>query len=302
MAKGTRFPSDRPSRLTTEHRDYTLLTKLESAIYQHADGQTRFEIDIPLLLRQAIDEVIDTARSGRFLLEELQNSEKTYIGTKVEIILRNHLKLERGTRLDVIIDGIETDIKNTIGTSWMIPLEAVDHPCIIIRTDEKKSKCWFGVVIAHKDVLNPGGNQDKKTTIAAEHFVNVLWMLYAHDYPRNFWEDVALPVRKQFMTLKSGNKRLVAFFKHYVGRPIARHVITSLVPQKDTLKRLRKNGGARDFLGKEGVALLSGAYNSDVIAALHLPHCSPSEFISVIPQNAGELALLRKHGCLPEIS
>jgi hypothetical protein len=302
MAKGTRFPADRPSRLAVDHRDHALLTKLELAIHRHAGGQTRFEIDIPLLLRQAIDEVIDTARSGRFLLEELQNSEKTYIGTKVEIILRTHLKLERGTRLDVIIDGIETDIKNTIGTSWMIPPEAINHPCIIIRTDEKKSKCWFGLVIAHQDILNPGGNQDKKTTIAAEHFVNVLWLLYAHGYPRNFWEDVDITLRNEFMKLKSGNKRLVSFFKHFVGRPIARHVITSLVPQRDTLKRLRKNGGARDQLGREGVALLSGAYNSEVIAALHLPYCTQSEFISVIPKDDSELALLRRHRCLPETS
>jgi hypothetical protein len=140
MPKIARFPTDTPRRLQSDHRDYDLLYRLELAIYRHAGGKSKFEQDIPILLRQAVDEVIDTRRSGRFVLSELQNSEKTYIGTKVEIIVRNHLRLPRGTFLDVVIDGVEADIKNTIGTSWMIPREAVGHPCILIRTDEKRSR------------------------------------------------------------------------------------------------------------------------------------------------------------------
>jgi hypothetical protein len=281
-----------------DHRDYELLCKLESAIYRHAGGAEKFETNIPALFRQAIDEVIDQARSGRFLLKELQNSEKTYIGTKIEIILRNHLKLRRGIRLDLVIDDVETDVKNTVGTSWMIPIEAVGHPCILIRMDEHMSRCWFGIIIAHAEVLNFGGNQDKKRTISAQHFVNVLWMLYAHPYPRNFWEDVDPSFRCQLLEMRSGNKKVVAFFKRYLGIPIARHVILALAPQYDTMKRLRKNGGARDQLRREGIALLSGKYNSDLIYELGLPACTGREFIAISPSTAAQLEVLRREGLL----
>lgn len=116
-----RFPVSPPPDLAAEHRDYELLSRLQAAIYRQAGSRDKFEESIPGILRQAVDEVIDTRRSGRFVLDELQNSEKTYIGTKVEIVVRNYLRLPRGTVLDVVIDGVETDIKNTIGTSWMIP-------------------------------------------------------------------------------------------------------------------------------------------------------------------------------------
>ena len=298
MQRPRKFPVDRPERLAEDHRDYELLRKLESAIYGHAGGKEKFETDIPLLLRQSIDEVIDAARSRRFLLSELQNSEKTYIGTKVEIILRNHLKLDRGTILDVVIDGTEVDIKNTIGDSWMIPKEAIGHPCLLIRTDEQKAKCWFGLVIAHQEILNPGGNQDKKTTISAVHFVNMLWMLYAHPYPRNFWEDVDASFLSDLMNIKGGNKRVVTFFKRYLGTPISRDVLQALVPQDDTMKRLRKNGGGRDQLQKDGIALLSGKYHSALIAKLGLPHCGTREFISVVPSGPEQLDLLEKEGLL----
>jgi hypothetical protein len=299
MPRIPKFPIETPLRLAEEHRDFELLIRLEAAIYRQAGGEYQFKERIPNLLRQAVDEVIDTRRSGRFVLAELQNSEKTYIGTKVEIVVRSYLKLPRGTLLDVVIDGVETDIKNTIGTSWMIPKEAVGHPCILIRTDEKRSKCWFGLIVAHGEVLNPGGNQDLKTTIAAMHFSNVLWMLYAHDYPRNFWEDVAPKFRNELMRMVSANARVVAFFKQYMETPISRHVLEGLIaPQLDPMKRLRKNGGARDQLCREGIALLSGTYNAKIIAAMGLPFCKADQWISFAPRTDKQRELLRQHECI----
>src|SRR5271156_3851174 len=84
--------------LSPDHPDYSLLKRLESAIFKSAGGEANFKRDIPLLLRQAIDEVIDPARSKRFFLKDLEKTEKAYIGTKVEILIRNHLKLNTGEK------------------------------------------------------------------------------------------------------------------------------------------------------------------------------------------------------------
>src|ERR1700761_2095566 len=135
--------------------DYELLRRLEHAIIRHAGGLKRFQEEIPLLIRQAIDEVIDTPRSGRFTLDELEKTEKTYIGTKIEILLRNHLKMQKGRVMDLSIDGTEVDIKNTIGSNWNIPAEAVGHPCILLKADESLFICSFGLIMIRKEALNP---------------------------------------------------------------------------------------------------------------------------------------------------
>ena len=148
--------------LEPSHHDYESLKRLEVKIIEHAKGWERFKRDIPNLIRQGIDEVIDAARSKRFTLDELEKTEKTYIGTKIEILLRNHLRLEPGIVLDVLIDDVEVDIKNTIGSSWTIPQEAIGHPCILIQENEKTAKCSFGLIVIRPGVLNAGLNRDKK--------------------------------------------------------------------------------------------------------------------------------------------
>jgi hypothetical protein len=127
----------------------------------------------------------------------------------------------------------------------------------------------------------------------------MLWMLYAHDYPRNFWEDVDVLFRSDLTSIRGGNKRIVMFFKRYLGVPIPRSVLIALAPQDDTMRRLRKNGGGRDQLSTEGIALLSGKYHSALIAKLGLPHCNSREFIGVSPVNSEQLALLKSEGFLP---
>ena len=78
------------------------------------------------MLRDCIDDVIMTAKTGRRSYEELEKTEKTYIGTRVEIELRALLRLRKG-RLDTVILGHDVDIKHTMGSNWMIPTEAVDQ-------------------------------------------------------------------------------------------------------------------------------------------------------------------------------
>jgi hypothetical protein len=279
--------------LDKEHRDYELLARLEEAIIRHAKGWERFAVDIPALLRQSIDEVIDAPRSRRFVVDELEKTEKTYLGTKVEILLRNHLDIDRGEVLDVRVDGIEVDIKNTIKSSWMIPREAVGHPCILISTDEKRAKCSFGLVVIEKDILTRGKNQDGKGSISAEGKKNIHWMLKDKDYPRNFWEGVTPAALKKITAPRGGTERLALLFEHYQQVPIPRDVLLALAHQKDAMKRLRKNGGARDRLAREGIGLLSGKYNSALIAKLGLPFCGVDDFISVKPSEAEDVELLR---------
>jgi len=59
-------------------------------------------------------------------LGETEKTEKTYLGTKIEILIRKFFKFPKGL-LDLHIEGHDVDIKNTVGGNWMIPTEAI-HP------------------------------------------------------------------------------------------------------------------------------------------------------------------------------
>src|ERR1700760_2481825 len=62
-------------------------------------------------IRRSIDEVLDGPRTGRWGFEQLEKTEKTYVGTKLEIVLRTALGLEPGPRLDLEVDGVDVDVK-----------------------------------------------------------------------------------------------------------------------------------------------------------------------------------------------
>jgi hypothetical protein len=272
-----------PLRLAESHCDYKLLTRLERAIYASAGGKAKFEEDIPALLRQAIDEVIDPARSKRFTLDEIQSTEKTYLGTKIEILLRNALGLEFGEEMDLLIDGVEVDVKNTIGPSWTIPNEAVGHVCILISTNEAKAICSFGLIFIRAEILNAGRNRDQKTTIKKAQLTNAHWLLRDAPYPPNFWLGLEPEHRRAIVSPRGGTDRVAMLFRLYQKRPISRKIIVALAQQDDPMKRVRKNGGARDQLGLEGICILSGLSKKHrkLMADAGLPPCKRDEFMSV---------------------
>ena len=250
---------------------------------------------MPALLRQAFDEVIDSKRSGRFTFEELEKTEKTYLGTKIEILLRNFLKFEKGGKLDLRIDDIEVDVKNTVGSQWTIPVEALGHPCILIRADEKNALCWFGLLVIREAYLNPGKNRDLKRSISRLGREKIHWLLKGVPYPANFWAQLG-DERHQIISARGGTERVAALFRRVQGRRISRNIVEALAQQKDYMKRIRKNGGARDVLSREGIAILWGRKDKTIIETLGLPSCSKDDFISFKPENESDAAMLRRAG------
>ena len=81
-----------------------------------------------------------------------------------------------------------------------------------------------------------------------------------------------MPRFRDLRQSKGGTQRAAAFFRENRRRAVHRSIIRALLfDQDDYMKGLRGNGGARDVLRAEGIALLSGAYHSTLVAALGLP-------------------------------
>ncbi|NNE51577.1 MAG: hypothetical protein HKN30_04155 [Sulfitobacter sp.] len=285
------------SIVTPGHPDQPLLSALTGEITARAGGAEVLASRFGVMLRTCIDDVIMTPKTGRRAFEELEKTEKTYIGTRVEIELRAILGVPKG-RLDTRILGRDVDIKNTMGNNWMIPTEAVDHPCILVAADEARALCYLGLIVARPDYLTRGQNKDAKRSISAEGFRHIHWLLREHPYPANFWRGVAAEKVARIFEGKTGNHRMAVLFREVQGQPISRDVIEAVAQQQDFMRRIRSDGGrgARDLLAREGILLLSGQYDAKLIRALGLTETDARSFISYRAERDEELALAARHG------
>ena len=293
-----------PSLIVRGHPDFDALTALATEITARAGGTLELHQSFPTMLRRCIDDVIMTPKTGRRAYEELEKTEKTYIGTRVEIELRALLRLPRG-RLDTEILGRDVDIKNTMGSNWMIPTEALDQPCLLVAADEARARCYLGLIVARPAYLTQGKNKDGKGSISAAGFGNILWLMCDHAYPANFWRGQDPHVVTTIFSQSTGNTRMASLFRQIQACPIARDVVEAVAQQKDFMRRIRsdKGRGTRDLLETEGILLLSGQYDSQLIKALGLPRCRGSEFISCTPRGAQQRRMAEQAGFqLPELS
>lgn len=277
------------------HLDFDALSRLEADLLEAAGGKVAFEEKLRSFFRSAIDEVIDTARTGRYFLKDLEKTEKTYLGTKFEILLRDWLQVPRGVVLDLLIGGNEVDVKSTSigGSGWMIPPEAVDQLCILLRVNEKNSTCAVGLVRARPDYLRKGKNRDAKTSFSAEGTQNIWWLVLDFPYTPNFWTMIDLELRNQIMKPRGGKKRLATLFENCLEMPVSRVLIASIAAQDDFMKRIRRDGGARDILAPKGIAILYSQKDRDLMLQLGIKF-GAREFVSYRPKNDAEAALLRK--------
>lgn len=280
--------------LPRSQSDYTIIAPLASAIIAKAGGFQQLAIDLPRIFRTAIDEVIDAPRTGRFTLAETEKTEKTYLGTKIEILVRTYLGFPAGQVLDLSVGTVEMDIKNTTGQNWTLPPEAVGHPCLLNRLNEATAKCDVGIVVVKEDYLNPGQNRDAKRTLSQLGRHQIWWLLKDHPYPPNFWEVLPLRDRQQIVNAGGGTLRLAALFEKIQRRPISRVQVQALAQQHDYMKRIRRNGGARDVLAPKGIAILWGQGDKALIKELGLGPVGHDEFISYKPNDPEEIALLKR--------
>ena len=262
-----------------EHKDlvdlasYIISTKKSYASFKEGAGQ---------VLRQSYDEVIDMPRTRRWSLAQLEKTEKTYVGTKVEILTRHWLDVDRGAKLDLLIDGHEVDVKNTVGTSWMIPTEAVGEICLLIQGNDIKGLYSIGLIRTNENYLTKGGNKDGKRSINKEAKAKkILWLIHTAGLPENFFFSMDPTIRNSVLMQKSGAARVRQMFLELPLTVIPRSAIEGAANQKDALKRVRKNGGARDKLLAKGLLILSGKYDGELVSDLGLPVLTNDDFISV---------------------
>lgn len=281
-----RFP---PSIVGPQHPDFSVLSKIGEKINECAGGQQKLVEMLPSILKDAIDFVLDPAKTGRTKLEELDKVEKTFIGLKVEHFLRDMLGLPKGKRRDLgEVGDVDVDIKNTIGTTWMIPPESYERsePCLLIATAKFDGRCWLGIMLAREAYLG-AKNRDGKKSVTAEGKRNIFWLVEDAPYPPSRWDGINMNRFRELRKIKGGTKRAAYFFRENLARVVHRSVVQALLhDQLDYMRRVRgdrRHIGARELLAKEGMALLCGHWDNDceVAAQAGFPDLAADEWVAV---------------------
>jgi len=232
-------------------------------------GQADLEGRFSSVFRQSLDEVLDGQRTGRYDVDKLEKTEKTYLGTKVEIVCRAAFDLELGQHMDYRVCGHEVDAKFSLGGSWMIPREAMGHLCLLMTANDRMSTFRVGLVRISEDILTRGGNQDGKRSISLSGRSRIKWLFEKGRLRSNLLLSLDAETRAALERVPVGQNRVDQLFRHVHGRIVDRNAVVTVAKQLDAPKRVRDS---RQRLAREGVIILGHQKESPRVArALGLP-------------------------------
>ena len=281
---------------------------MNSQIEQPADEEAAADADLDLVtwwfqaqsdaaetigmaIREAIDEIIDTPRTGRWDIETCNDQEKAYLGVKIEHVIRGAYRLEHGQRMDFDIAGVDVDCKwSKNRNGWQIPLEAVGHICLLVWADDPSNQMSVGLVRITDDIL-VGGNRDGKRTIQSPGGrEKIRWIVPpGPGLPPNFLLHLAASDRGAILAHKGGDARARELFIRCEGIIIHRHTIESIGQQIDESRRFR--GETKQRMLAEGFEILNGHWSDQKARA--------AELGGPVPQGSKQWVCLRSDGSTP---
>lgn len=206
------------------------LLDVEKALRSECRKQSKTPAELfGKIIRQSIDEAIDGPRTGRWEINQLEKTEKTYVGTKIEIVTRAALNLKQNNLLDSEIAGHPVDIKWSMYSAWQIPTEAVGHICLVIGTYKNGSKFKVGLIRCSEDRLNRGKNKDEKRTISEEGRKHIRWLVESCDLEQNFIAALDPKAREAVMSEKTAHGRVRKFLTLLAGKPFPRSAVETVI-------------------------------------------------------------------------
>jgi hypothetical protein len=266
------------------------LDAVEAELYRlDATGE-----QVATVLRDTLDQLYDGQRTGRWKYDQLHKTEKTYMGTLVEINLHRQFGFDDGDVTDYRIAGIEVDCKYSMSYGgWELPPEAIDHLCLLITASDEASSWSAGLIRVREEYLRDRGNRDSKRQLSAtgRGYVRQLWRrhgrlagnIFLHMDPR---DRERIFGAKASRGTQHGQARTNELFRTVQRRTVRRAEVATVAQQDDFMKRARGNGGARTALQPEGILVLGHQDHDPVVAtALGLPVPRKGEFVSarVVP-------------------
>jgi hypothetical protein len=165
----------------------------------------------------------------------------------------------------------------------MLPPESFGLLLLVATADDGRARWSLGVVRATDQNRRESSNRDGKTTLNKSGRDAICWLFRDAEMVENILLSVDDETRKAIMSPVSGQQRINELFRRVTNRRISRGVIATVAQQKDYMKRVRENGGARSALAPEGYIIPGGDYASHRKIAEELGIAVPQEgeFVSV---------------------
>jgi hypothetical protein len=258
-------------------------------VFAYFEGRPNLERTFATAIRQALDEVIDGPRTGRFRFSELEKTEKTYIGTRVEIVVRSLLGLERQGKLDTFVADVPIDIKWSASEAWMIPTEAVGQICLLVGTRTQGGPIFdVGLQRCSANLLNLGSNKDQKTSLNAVGRAGIRWLVSKGELEPNYLSTLPEALVQKVLAERSGQARLRRLFSLLPpGTPVPRMAAATLGQQADPMRRLRSDQGDR----LAALKIFSGAFtaNREAVSYLGYGEMPKDTFVAVPRERLAEL-------------
>lgn len=252
-----------------------------SRVVEWFKGQPEMAVRFGSAIRQSFDEVFDGQRTGRYRLDQLSKVEKSYIGTKIEIVVQDEFGLERGRRMDYLIVGEEVDAKWSMRSGgWMIPTEAIGELCLCLTADDDRSMFSVGLIRADADRLTESRNKDSKGRLTPASLASMTWLAKDAELPENLLLHLEDVTRDAVLDPNlSGQRRINELFHRVQERIIRREVVLTVAQQDDGPKRVRD---ARKHLAQFGIVILGHQDEHPGVArAFGLPVPRKGEWVSV---------------------
>jgi hypothetical protein len=266
------------------------------------------------VFRDALDFMLDGQHTGRWHYDHLSKTEKTHLGSMLEITFAKEFEIQEGSLIDWHVAGQDLDCKfsrNMYG--WEFPLEMyaqnystghkniIDHPAFVTWMCDDTSEWAVGLVRVSDQLLRfhsdgrPRWNGDRKRKIADEHQSEIYWLFggLQNDLPRNALLDLSPEERAGALdSTTSGDIRMRVLFTAVQKQLIDRGTILTVGQQDDSPRRAR---ASRTLLGASGIALLGHQEgHPDVARALGLPVCEKGQWLSVRLVEVDEHSTRRK--------
>jgi Restriction endonuclease NaeI len=240
------------------------------------------------VLRDTFDQLYDGQHTGRWNFDQLHKTEKTHMGTLVEINLHREFDFDDGNETDYRIAGVQADCKYSMKAfGWMLPPEVIGEIALLVTANDAASTWRAGLLRISPEVVRGTQNRDAKTMLSLEGRERIRWLWPDHPgLAPNLFHQLDAATREAIFGAKSrsgrhGQARVNELFRRVHGKIVRRAELATVAQQDDFMKRARGNGGARTALRPEGILVLGHQDNDPLVAAaLGLPVPRKGELVA----------------------
>lgn len=235
-------------------------------------------------IREALDQIYDGRRTGRWDFTQLMKTEKTHIGTLVEIWLQREFRFADGDDLDYKIAGVDVDCKWSMDLyGWEIPQEMYSHGpkiALVVWANEYTARWASGLIRIDETVLGHRTRQrDGKRQLNETGRDRILWIAPGADLVKNTLLHVHDPRKLDLIAYATfGQTAVTNLFRELQGELVNRATVETAGQQIDSAKRVRD---ARTALQDEGIVIFGHyAPHPQLAEALGLPAPTLGRYVS----------------------